>query len=78
VLRFKIYQKLLSHYVKALSARPCLRETFCVIADAIRVLEDGDFETAAILDYGDKLKHSFTAHPKIDPVTGLSFLSEYS
>jgi len=39
-------------------------------ADSIKVLENGDLETVGIEDYGQKLKHPFTAHPKIDPVTG--------
>jgi hypothetical protein len=40
-------------------------------ADAIRILEDGELETAARLDYDNKLDHAFTAHPKLDPDTGL-------
>jgi carotenoid cleavage dioxygenase-like enzyme len=40
--------------------------------DAIRVLEDGDLETVGQEDYGGKLTNNFTAHPKIDPVTGLN------
>jgi carotenoid cleavage dioxygenase-like enzyme len=40
--------------------------------DAIRVLEDGDLETVGQEDYGGKLNNNFTAHPKIDPVTGLN------
>ena len=38
--------------------------------DAIKVLEDGDLQTFGLLDYDKRLKHSFTAHPKIDPYTG--------
>ncbi|CAK9212803.1 unnamed protein product [Sphagnum troendelagicum] len=40
---------------------------------AIRVLEDGDLETIGQEDYGGKLTNNFTAHPKIDPVTGEMF-----
>jgi carotenoid cleavage dioxygenase-like enzyme len=42
--------------------------------DAIRVLEDGDLETVGQEDYGGKLTNNFTAHPKIDPVTGLQLI----
>ncbi|KAI9170526.1 hypothetical protein LWI28_029213 [Acer negundo] len=37
--------------------------------DAIKVLEDGDLQTLGLLDYDKRLKHSFTAHPKVDPYT---------
>ncbi|CAM6114675.1 unnamed protein product [Calypogeia fissa] len=43
----------------------------------MRVLEDGDFETVSRLDYDKKLDHCFTAHPKIDPVTGEMFAFGY-
>ncbi|CAM6100383.1 unnamed protein product [Calypogeia fissa] len=43
----------------------------------MRVLEDGDFETVSRLDYDKKLDHYFTAHPKIDPVTGEMFAFGY-
>ena len=33
-------------------------------------MENGDLQTVGIEDYGRKLKHPFTAHPKIDPKTG--------
>lgn len=36
----------------------------------MRVLEDGDLETQGLLDYNSNLAHPFTAHPKLDPVTG--------
>lgn len=36
----------------------------------LRLLADGDMETAGRLTYGGQLKHNFTAHPKIDPITG--------
>ncbi|KAL6562810.1 Dixin [Orobanche hederae] len=39
---------------------------------AIKVLEDGDLQTIGLLDYDKKLSHSFTAHPKVDPVTVVS------
>jgi len=42
----------------------------CTFADSIKVLENGDLHTVGIEDYGQKLNHPFTAHPKIDPVTG--------
>lgn len=42
---------------------------FC-FADAIKVMEDGDLQTLGMLDYDKRLKHSFTAHPKVDPYTG--------
>ncbi|CAM6125579.1 unnamed protein product [Calypogeia fissa] len=45
---------------------------------AVRILEDGDFETAALVDYDKKLNHSFTAHPKIDAVTGEMFTFGYN
>lgn len=44
------------------------------MTDAIRVHEDGDFETVSRLDYDNKLNHPFTAHPKVDPVTGSCYL----
>lgn len=44
-------------------------------ADAIRVLEDGDLETLGRFDYGARLDHPFTAHPKVDPITGWSIFS---
>ncbi|XP_024025912.1 carotenoid 9,10(9',10')-cleavage dioxygenase 1 isoform X1 [Morus notabilis] len=37
----------------------------------LKVLEDGDLETLGMLDYDKRLQHSFTAHPKIDPFTGI-------
>lgn len=40
--------------------------------DAVRVLDDGDLETLGREDYGAQLDHPFTAHPKVDPITGLS------
>ena len=33
-------------------------------------MEDGDLQTIGLLDYEKRLKHSFTAHPKVDPFTG--------
>uniref|UniRef100_M4CUD1 Uncharacterized protein n=1 Tax=Brassica campestris TaxID=3711 RepID=M4CUD1_BRACM len=35
----------------------------------IKVLEDGDLQTLGMIDYDKRLTHSFTAHPKVDPVT---------
>ncbi|CAL0333573.1 unnamed protein product [Lupinus luteus] len=44
----------------------------------IKVIEDGDLETLGLLDYDKRLSHSFTAHPKVDPVTGEMFTFGYS
>lgn len=44
---------------------------------AIRVLEDGDLQTIGFLDYEKRLTHPFTAHPKVDPVTGELFTFGY-
>ncbi|KAF3572532.1 hypothetical protein F2Q69_00062660 [Brassica cretica] len=38
----------------------------------IKVLEDGDLQTLGMTEYDKRLTHSFTAHPKVDPVTGKS------
>ncbi|KAH0865694.1 hypothetical protein HID58_082905 [Brassica napus] len=40
--------------------------------DVIKVLEDGDLQTLGMTEYDKRLTHSFTAHPKVDPVTGKS------
>ncbi|KAJ0435367.1 putative carotenoid oxygenase [Helianthus annuus] len=45
---------------------------------AIKVLEDGDLQTLGLMDYDKRLSHTFTAHPKIDPVTGEMFAFGYS
>ncbi|XP_024188836.2 carotenoid 9,10(9',10')-cleavage dioxygenase 1 [Rosa chinensis] len=44
----------------------------------LKVLEDGDLQTVGLLDYDKRLKHSFTAHPKVDPFTGEMFTFGYS
>ncbi|KAK1425294.1 hypothetical protein QVD17_20645 [Tagetes erecta] len=44
----------------------------------IKVLEDGDLQTLGLMDYDQRLSHAFTAHPKIDPVTGEMFAFGYS
>ncbi|KAF8086088.1 hypothetical protein N665_0635s0019 [Sinapis alba] len=44
----------------------------------IKVLEDGDMQTLGMIDYDKRLTHSFTAHPKVDPVTGEMFTFGYS
>nr|POE92675.1 carotenoid 9,10(9',10')-cleavage dioxygenase 1 [Quercus suber] len=44
----------------------------------LKVLEDGDIQTLGMLDYDKRLKHSFTAHPKVDPFTGEMFTFGYS
>ncbi|KAH7863344.1 hypothetical protein Vadar_016275 [Vaccinium darrowii] len=41
--------------------------------DVIKILEDGDLQTLGLLDYDERLAHSFTAHPKVDPFTGEMF-----
>lgn len=43
-----------------------------VWADAIKVKEDGDLETVGREQCGSQFSDYLTAHPKIDPVTGLS------
>ncbi|KAK9018089.1 hypothetical protein V6N11_001073 [Hibiscus sabdariffa] len=43
----------------------------------LKVLEDGDLQTLGMLDYDKRLVHSFTAHPKVDPVTGEMFTFGY-
>ncbi|GAV66998.1 LOW QUALITY PROTEIN: RPE65 domain-containing protein, partial [Cephalotus follicularis] len=44
----------------------------------LKVLEDGDLRTLGLLDYDKRLKHSFTAHPKVDPITGEMFTFGFS
>ncbi|TMX00575.1 hypothetical protein EJD97_000547 [Solanum chilense] len=44
----------------------------------VKILEDGDLQTLGMLDYDKRLQHSFTAHPKVDPVTGEMFTFGYS
>ncbi|OAY40002.1 carotenoid 9,10(9',10')-cleavage dioxygenase 1 [Manihot esculenta] len=44
----------------------------------VKVLEDGDLQTVGMLDYDKRLKHSFTAHPKVDPNTGEMFTFGYA
>ncbi|KAJ4762783.1 Carotenoid cleavage dioxygenase [Rhynchospora pubera] len=44
----------------------------------VKVLEDGDLQTLGLLDYNKRLKHSFTAHPKVDPFTDEMFTFGYS
>ncbi|WRX08723.1 Carotenoid oxygenase - like 1 [Theobroma cacao] len=46
--------------------------------DVLKVFEDGDLQTLGMLDYDKRLAHSFTAHPKVDPVTGEMFTFGYS
>lgn len=47
-----------------------LKECVVVIADIIKVMEDGDLETIGRESYEGRLGPSMTAHPKLDPVTG--------
>ncbi|WCJ18409.1 9-cis-epoxycarotenoid dioxygenase chloroplastic [Euphorbia peplus] len=44
----------------------------------VKVMEDGDLQTVGLLDYDKRLKHSFTAHPKVDPITGEMFTFGYA
>ncbi|MCH1921893.1 carotenoid oxygenase family protein, partial [Shewanella sp. A3A] len=44
----------------------------------VKVLEDGDLQTLGLLDYDKRLKHSFTAYPKVDPFTDEMFAFGYS
>ncbi|KAJ6948446.1 hypothetical protein NC651_002703 [Populus alba x Populus x berolinensis] len=44
----------------------------------VKVMEDGDLQTLGLLDYDKRLKHSFSAHPKVDPFTGEMFTFGYS
>lgn len=44
----------------------------------IKVLEDGDLQTVGMLDYENKLSHTFTAHAKVDPFTDEMFTFGYS
>jgi hypothetical protein len=55
-----------------ISMHECLGRVIArmILADIIKVLEDGDLETVGREDYGT-LADRLTAHPKIDPVTGL-------
>ncbi|KAI3934975.1 hypothetical protein MKW98_009894 [Papaver atlanticum] len=39
----------------------------------LKILEDGDLKTLGMLDFDRRLKHPFTAHPKIDSFTGEMF-----
>ncbi|GMI73913.1 carotenoid cleavage dioxygenase 1, CAROTENOID CLEAVAGE DIOXYGENASE 1 [Hibiscus trionum] len=43
----------------------------------LKVLEDGDLQTLGMLDYDKRLSHSFSAHPKVDPITGEMFTFGY-
>uniref|UniRef100_A0A453JF63 Carotenoid oxygenase n=1 Tax=Aegilops tauschii subsp. strangulata TaxID=200361 RepID=A0A453JF63_AEGTS len=40
--------------------------------------EDGDLQTLGLLEYDQRLKHPFTAHPKVDPFTDEMFTFGYS
>ena len=42
--------------------------------DALKVLEDEDLQTLGMMDYDNRLAHSFSAHPKVDPFTDKDFL----
>ncbi|KAM3318887.1 hypothetical protein P3S67_006087 [Capsicum chacoense] len=49
-----------------------------LFTDVVKVLEDGDLQTLGMLGYDKRLQHSFTAHPKVDPVTREMFTFGYS
>ena len=36
----------------------------------LRILCDGVVDTLGRLTFGNKVRHPFTAHPKVDPMTG--------
>ncbi|CAM0948511.1 unnamed protein product [Alopecurus aequalis] len=55
-----------------------LDATYGIGTDIVKVLEDGDLQTLGLLDYDKRLKHSFTAHPKVDPFTDEMFTFGYS
>ncbi|KAM3271230.1 hypothetical protein ACQJBY_041791 [Aegilops geniculata] len=44
----------------------------------VKILKDGDLQTLGLLDYDQRLKHPFTAHPKVDPFTDEMFTFGYS
>ncbi|KAK9918068.1 hypothetical protein WJX75_000916 [Coccomyxa subellipsoidea] len=44
---------------------------------AMRVLCDGIVDTLGRITFGGKVKHPFTAHPKVDPITGELFFIGY-
>jgi carotenoid cleavage dioxygenase len=41
-------------------------------------MEDGDLQTLGFLDYEKRLTHSFTAHPKLDPITGKIYILSFT
>ena len=41
-----------------------------VVCLQMRVLCDGIVDTLGRITFGGKVKHPFTAHPKVDPITG--------
>lgn len=43
----------------------------------VRLLQDGQLETIARHTYENKLRHPFTAHPKIDSETGEMMIFGY-
>lgn len=45
---------------------------------ALRLLADGHYESLGFHYFGGKLRHAFTAHPKVCPVTGNLFFFGYS
>jgi hypothetical protein len=48
----------------------CMSPRYIHGTDIVKVLQDGELETVGRNTYGSSLQHSFTAHPKVDPVTG--------
>ncbi|XWS77410.1 hypothetical protein CRYUN_Cryun01aG0259100 [Craigia yunnanensis] len=55
---------LIYHHGKLLALRRQIN-----LANVPKVLEDGDLQTLGMLDYDKRLAHSFTPHPKVDPVS---------
>lgn len=61
---------LLSTDYTSIAAIVLMQNMCSTFSDVVKVLEDGDLQTLGLLDYDKRLKHSFTAHPKVDPFTG--------
>jgi carotenoid cleavage dioxygenase-like enzyme len=61
---------LLSTDYTSIAAIMLMQNMCSTFSDVVKVLEDGDLQTLGLLDYDKRLKHSFTAHPKVDPFTG--------
>ncbi len=44
----------------------------------LRIACDGLLETLGRVDFDGRMSHNFTAHPKIDPITGEMFYFGYA